>query len=116
MNSPTFIHTEAHQTAPVTENSIHPSSSLIKPALRSSVNEQNVLQLMNELAKANKVCSEERQRRNLSAAYLKVTAQYALVKESGPPHCKQFEVLLTLANETYTGTGTSIKRAQQVGQ
>lgn len=52
----------------------------------------------------------------VSNGYLKVTAQYDLVKESGPPHCKQFQVLLTLANETYTGTGTSIKRAHQGGQ
>ena len=38
-----------------------------------------------------------------------------MINETGPPHCKQFEVRLTLATETYNGTGTSIKRAQQVG-
>ncbi|CAF4507189.1 unnamed protein product, partial [Rotaria magnacalcarata] len=33
--------------------------------------------------------------------------------KTSPGHCKKFEVRLTVANETYTGMGTSIKQAQQ---
>ncbi len=38
------------------------------------------------------------------------------MRTTGPAHFKQFEVRLTIADEIYTGTGTSIKRAQQVGR
>lgn len=47
--------------------------------------------------------------------FFQVNSKYDLIKETGPAHCKQFEVQLTLADEIYIGTGTSIKRAQQVG-
>ncbi|CAF1327567.1 unnamed protein product [Adineta steineri] len=67
----------------------------IKPP--SSSSDKGTLQLLNELAKFNKV-----------------DAKYDLIKEAGPAHCKQFDVQLTLGDETYQGTGTSIKRAQQV--
>ncbi|CAF1483221.1 unnamed protein product [Rotaria sordida] len=63
----------------------------------TSSNKKSALQLINELANFNKV-----------------TTKYDLIKETGPAHCKQFEVQLTIANEIYTGIGTSIKRAQQV--
>ncbi|CAF0983195.1 unnamed protein product [Adineta steineri] len=69
----------------------------IKPS--SSSSDKGTLQLLNELAKFNKV-----------------DAKYDLIKEAGPAHCKQFDVQLTLGDETYQGTGTSIKRAQQVGK
>ncbi|CAF1201006.1 unnamed protein product [Rotaria magnacalcarata] len=71
-----------------------PATMVAKP---SSTNDKSVLQLLNELAKFNKV-----------------NAKYDLVKETGPAHCKQFEIRLIIADETYTGIGTSIKRAQQV--
>ncbi|CAM4910448.1 unnamed protein product [Rotaria socialis] len=71
-----------------------PASMVVKP---SSTSDKSVLQLLNELAKFNKV-----------------NAKYDLVKETGPAHCKQFEIRLTIADEAYTGIGTSIKRAQQV--
>ena len=41
--------------------------------------------------------------------------KYDLVKETGPAHCKQFEVQLTVGSEVYHGRGTSIKRAQHDG-
>ena len=47
--------------------------------------------------------------------FFQVNAKYDLIKEVGPAHSKQFEVRLTLAEEIYTGNGTSIKRAQQDG-
>jgi hypothetical protein len=72
-----------------------PQVVVVKP--HSTANEKHVLQLANELAKFNKV-----------------TAKYDLIKETGPAHCKQFEVRLTIGDEIYTGIGTSIKRAQQV--
>ncbi|CAF1322956.1 unnamed protein product [Rotaria sordida] len=63
----------------------------------TSSNKKSALQLINELANFNKV-----------------TTKYDLIKETGPAHCKQFEVQLTIANVIYIGIGTSIKRAQQV--
>ncbi|CAF2273168.1 unnamed protein product [Rotaria magnacalcarata] len=45
--------------------------------------------------------------------YNEVTSTYGLISETSPGHCKKFEVRLTVANETYTGMGTSIKQAQQ---
>ncbi|CAF0743663.1 unnamed protein product [Rotaria sp. Silwood1] len=84
------------ELAPVIEPN-PPSTPVVDVVKPSSSNEKSVLQLMNELAKFNKV-----------------TTKYDLIKESGPAHCKQFEVRLTVADETYTGIGTSIKRAQQV--
>ncbi|CAF3546466.1 unnamed protein product [Rotaria sordida] len=81
------------ESVPVSEP--NPSSASVVKS--PSSNEKSVLQLMNELAKFNKV-----------------NAKYELIKESGPAHCKQFEVRLTVGDETYTGIGTSIKRAQQV--
>ncbi|CAF4029329.1 unnamed protein product [Rotaria sp. Silwood2] len=71
------------------------SSTIVKPS--TSSDKRSASQLMNELAKFNKV-----------------TAKYDVIKETGPPHRKQFEVQLTIADEIYTGTGTSIKRAQQI--
>ncbi|CAF1417476.1 unnamed protein product [Rotaria magnacalcarata] len=47
------------------------------------------------------------------ARYNEVTSTYGLISETSPGHCKKFEVRLTVANETYTGMGTSIKQAQQ---
>ncbi|CAF2417164.1 unnamed protein product [Rotaria sp. Silwood2] len=81
------------ESAPASEPN-PPSAPVVKTPLS---NEKSVLQLMNELAKFNKV-----------------NAKYDLIKETGPAHCKQFEVRLTVADESYTGIGTSIKRAQQI--
>jgi dsRNA-specific ribonuclease len=53
---------------------------------------------------------------NLFFIFFQVDAKYDLIKETGPAHCKQFEVRLTVADEAYIGTGTSIKRAQQIGK
>ncbi|CAF0749776.1 unnamed protein product [Didymodactylos carnosus] len=75
------------------ENSVHSSESPVKQGTNS---EKSVLQLLNELAKYNKL-----------------TAKYDLINEQGPAHAKQFEVRLTLGTETYVGLGTSIKRSQQ---
>ncbi|CAF3694705.1 unnamed protein product [Rotaria sp. Silwood1] len=71
------------------------SSTIVKSL--NSPNKPSALQLMNELAIFNKV-----------------TTKYDLIKETGPQHCKQFEVRLTIGDEIYTGIGTSIKRAQQI--
>lgn len=52
---------------------------------------------------------------SITFVYFQVNVKYDLIKETGPAHCKQFEVRLTLAEEAYIGNGTSIKRAQQDG-
>ncbi|CAF1090562.1 unnamed protein product [Adineta ricciae] len=74
------------------EPNLSVTTPIVKPTPSS---DKSALQLMNELAKHNKV-----------------DIKYDLVKESGPAHCKQFEVQLTVGSEIYHGQGTSIKRAQ----
>jgi dsRNA-specific ribonuclease len=73
---------------------------------------------MNELAKFNKVILDLFDINVIEQIVLsiQVAPKYELIKESGPAHCRQFEVRLTVADETYQGTGTSIKRAQQMGK
>lgn len=44
-----------------------------------------------------------------------ISPKYDLISETGPDHSKHFEVRLTLGNELYLGSGTSIKRAQHFG-
>jgi hypothetical protein len=86
------IHVPIESTVPTTEP--NPVPPVV--AKSTSSNEKSVLQLINEMAKFNRV-----------------NAKYDLIKETGPAHSKQFEVRLTLAEESYIGNGTSIKRAQQ---
>ncbi|UJR33196.1 hypothetical protein I4U23_020651 [Adineta vaga] len=87
------INTDEQFLSPTLSSTSTASPIVVKP---TSSNEKSALQLMNELAKHNKV-----------------EVKYDLVKETGPAHCKQFEVQLTAGSEIYHGTGTSIKRAQQ---
>ena len=72
---------------------------------------------MNELAKHNKVQENENEDVHLEQrCSFQVNAKYDLIQETGPAHSKKFEVRLTVGDETYTGIGTSIKRAQQIGE
>lgn len=85
-------------TAMTTETTNESSTNKTEGTTSNSTSqEKGVLQQVNELAK-----------------FHKVTSKFDLIKESGPPHAKIFEVQLSLADEIYTGTGTSIKRAQQM--
>ncbi|CAF3696855.1 unnamed protein product [Rotaria socialis] len=56
------------------------------------------------------------QKIDLIIGELFVTATYDLISETGPGHCKKFEVRLTVANKTSIGMETSIKRAQQTAE
>merc|ERR1711935_521791 len=50
---------------------------------------------------------------NEIAKFNKLQPKYVLDSEEGPPHHKTFTVILELGSaEKYTGTGTSIKKAQ----
>lgn len=49
---------------------------------------------------------------NEIAKFNKLQPKYVLDSEEGPPHHKTFTVILELGSERYTGTGTSIKKAQ----
>ena len=44
--------------------------------------------------------------------YVKVSVQYKLTGEEGPPHDKTFTTTLTLGEESYTAKGRSIKQSQ----
>ncbi|XP_037928662.1 maternal effect protein staufen-like, partial [Teleopsis dalmanni] len=51
---------------------------------------------------------------NELARFNKITHQYRLTNEKGPPHCKRFQVTLKLGDEEYSAEGFKIKKAQHL--
>ncbi|XP_044255126.1 double-stranded RNA-binding protein Staufen homolog isoform X2 [Tribolium madens] len=47
------------------------------------------------------------------AQFNEIECSYTLKSEEGPPHAKVFKVSLVLGDETYEGSGSSLKKAQQ---
>ncbi|XP_029841135.2 double-stranded RNA-binding protein Staufen homolog 2 [Ixodes scapularis] len=85
-----------------------PGGECAPPGPDSAPGDQPTAAVANSKEKKTPMCLV-----NELARFNKVALQYRLVEESGPPHKKNFTVVLRLAgNEEYQASGTSIKRAQ----